>query len=56
MTLALASLQARLGDVLRATARALAAGGVELPALEARLLVGHALALSREARLMARIK
>ncbi len=51
MTLALASLQARLGDVLRATARALAAGGVELPALEARLLVGHALALSREALL-----
>lgn len=51
MTLAGTSQQTRLGDLLRAAARALAAGGVELPALEARLLVGHALALPREALL-----
>jgi release factor glutamine methyltransferase len=43
--------QTTVGDLLRAATRALAAGGVELPALEARLLVGHALALSREALL-----
>lgn len=39
---------ATVGDLLRSTARDLAAGGVPLPALEARLLVGHALGLSRE--------
>ena len=43
--------QTTVGDLLRAATRALTAGGVELPALEARLLVGHALALSREALL-----
>lgn len=37
-----------LGDLLRTTTRDLAAAGIELPALEARLLVGHVLALSRE--------
>jgi release factor glutamine methyltransferase len=40
-----------LGDLLRRTARDLAAAGLELPALEARLLVGHVLGLEREAML-----
>lgn len=38
-------------DLLRAAARDLAAAGIELPVLEARLLVGHVLGLSREALL-----
>lgn len=39
---------ATIGGLLRSAARDLAAAGVPLPALEARLLVGHALGLSRE--------
>ncbi|MGZ8329290.1 MAG: peptide chain release factor N(5)-glutamine methyltransferase [Allosphingosinicella sp.] len=40
-----------LGELLRTTAGALATAGIELPALEARLLAGHILALTREALL-----
>jgi release factor glutamine methyltransferase len=43
--------QMTVGELLRGATRALADAGIELPALEARLLVGHALALSREALL-----
>jgi release factor glutamine methyltransferase len=43
--------QSTVGELLREVTRALQASGIELPALEARLLVGHALALSREALL-----
>ncbi|MDZ3837662.1 MAG: peptide chain release factor N(5)-glutamine methyltransferase [Rhodospirillales bacterium] len=45
------AVQMTVGELLRAVTRALTVGGIELPALEARLLVGHALALSREALL-----
>ncbi|MCU0894815.1 MAG: peptide chain release factor N(5)-glutamine methyltransferase [Rhodospirillales bacterium] len=40
-----------VGELLRRATRTLQAGGIDLPALEARLLVGYALALSREALL-----
>lgn len=40
-----------LGDLLRTTTRALVSAGIELPALEARVLVSRVLALSRESLL-----
>jgi release factor glutamine methyltransferase len=39
---------ATAGDLLGSTARSLGADGIALPALEARLLVGHVLGLARE--------
>lgn len=42
---------AAIGDLVRRTASGLAAAGLELPVLEARLLVGHVLGLERAALL-----